>query len=99
MQTFLKGACGMNEERFNRIEDMLGTLIQMVGNTNARVEDLTERVDRLEAKVDKVANDLTDFREEVNGRFDRVEKSCGSWSRRRFYAPQAIGAGTRIELA
>lgn len=42
-------------EQLNRIEEMLGQLIKMVGATNAEVKETKDQVTRVEQKIDKLA--------------------------------------------
>lgn len=44
----------MENIQLNRIEEMMGTLIKMVGENNSRLQRLEEKTDRLEMKVDKL---------------------------------------------
>jgi chromosome segregation ATPase len=50
---------------FQRLEDMIGTLIQMVGNTNARVEELSSDMKEVRAELKDVRAELKEVRAEL----------------------------------
>jgi uncharacterized coiled-coil DUF342 family protein len=48
-----------------RLEDMIGTLIQMVGNTNARVEELSNDMKEVRAELREVRAELKEVKEDL----------------------------------
>jgi archaellum component FlaC len=53
----MEGRVTMSEQ-LNRIEEMIGTLIKIVGTTNARLEGVEETTNRIETKLDDQTNDI-----------------------------------------
>jgi chromosome segregation ATPase len=66
---------------FKRLEDMIGTLIQMVGNTNARLEELSSDMKEVRAELKEVKEDLGEtkdilhtFRSETDVNFKKLDR-------------------------
>lgn len=57
----------MDESRLDKMEDMLATLITMVGNMNSRLEDSI-------AKQSKMSERLDSMEESFNGKFKRIDE-------------------------
>ncbi|TBL78219.1 hypothetical protein [Paenibacillus thalictri] len=58
----------MNDNQLNRIEEMLGALIKMVGENNSRLKTLEDKSDRLESKVDR----LEDKADRLESKVDKL---------------------------
>lgn len=71
----------MEQGRLDKMEEMLSTLILMVGNikeeqtqTNERLDRIESRLDRIESRLDSVESRL----DSVENRLDRVENRLDS---------------------
>lgn len=49
----------LENQPLNRMEEMLGTLIKMVGENNSRLKSVEEKTDRL--KIDKLDSDMQEL--------------------------------------
>lgn len=55
----------MENNQLDRMEEMLGTLIKMVGENNGRLKTLEDKTNRLESKADKMEADLQEVKGSV----------------------------------
>jgi peptidoglycan hydrolase CwlO-like protein len=65
MINLLKGCAGM-EQRFNRIEEMLATLIQMVGSNNAKLDTMNGKQDIMESDIKEIKGDIVTIKGDIN---------------------------------
>ncbi|MEH7343488.1 hypothetical protein V7122_06400 [Bacillus sp. JJ1532] len=56
----------MDESRLDKIEEMLTTLITMVGGTNSRLDMVEARLSKVEESLDKVEEELKNLKKEVS---------------------------------
>lgn len=59
----------MDKNQLDKMEEMLATLINMVGNTNSRLDKVEEKLDKIEVRLDKVEERL----DKMDERFDKME--------------------------
>lgn len=69
----------MDNSRLDKIEDMLATLITMVGNNNnkqskmeQRLGSMEQKVDSMEQRLDKVEQNLTEIKKEQSSMREEI---------------------------
>jgi chromosome segregation ATPase len=67
----------MTKDRLDKMEEMLTTLITMVGNINDKQNQMGEKLDRMENRLDKIEKRLDkmeDRLDKMENRLEMVEK-------------------------
>jgi peptidoglycan hydrolase CwlO-like protein len=76
----LKG-CAEMEQNFKRIEEMLATLIQMVGSNNAKLDTMNGKQDIMDSKQDAMESDIKEMKgdiKEIKGDINAMKSDISS---------------------
>ncbi|MDP5273647.1 hypothetical protein [Chengkuizengella axinellae] len=64
----------MNDNQLNRMEEMLGTLIKLVGDNNARLKTQESRTDKFDKDLHEIKYEIKEIQKDVEGVKSDIEE-------------------------